>query len=114
MDSSTDSAEALKYRIQKETQRVRRRLTNDSEPFQETAVTTTNNHNNSNSRQPKPPPLQQPQPPRTVQYHNNNNNTAADSVPYIVENTSTHIDDPVPVTNMSAHLKNEHEAFKQR
>eukprot|EP00934_Nitzschia_sp_Nitz4_P000571 Nitzschia sp. Nitz4//scaffold139_size61406//2322//5362//NITZ4_006445-RA/size61406-processed-gene-0.48-mRNA-1//1//CDS//3329535807//571//frame0 len=96
--SSTETAEELKQRIQKETQRVRRRLTNDSDPVP------------ANYR-----PRVEVDYPSGVTVHEQATPTAASSgpVPYIVDNFSERVDDPVPQANMSSHLRGAHEAFKQ-
>ena len=96
------SADTLK-RIQKETQRVKRRLTNDSDrtPPQQQQ----NNHHHQNHH-----PVQVSAPHRIHQHRQQ------EKAPELIlePSTGSYFEDPVPANQMSNHLKNEHEAFKAR
>lgn len=108
------SSEEVLKRIQQETQRVRRRLTNDSGD---------DSIENGNRRHKKEEQYLEEQgvnasieisrsgvPIETTPESYDNS-----TIPYIVEGSESHtFEDPVPARNMSSHLKSEHEAFKQR
>jgi hypothetical protein len=95
---SKDSQEVLK-RIQKETQRVKRRLAEDSGPKQRQEQCNNNQH----------PSFEVTAPHGTVQEVSPNHRE------FLIEaSTGSYFEDPVPANQMSNHLKNEHEAFKAR
>lgn len=119
--TSADSTQVLE-RIQKETQRVRRRLTNETG-----STEGTNKHNQQQQQQQSPyrtsTPAQETaiEVTATGQIHttrspnnNRNNRHLRPTIDLVDQGPSTRFIDPVPPKTMSAHLKNEHEAFKQR
>lgn len=133
-----NSSEEVLRRIQQETQRVRRRLTNDSTDDHE-SLDNGNRHNKHREAKPaihnaqvsKPPSIEisqsgtpfegVPTPSsitvsnRNGTYNNGNIDDKDASVPFVVEGSESHtFQDPVPARNMSTHLKNEHETFKQK
>lgn len=124
------SSEEVLRRIQQETQRVRRRLTNDSTDDHE-SLDNGNNNKNSIYREteaqttkhpsieisPSGTPFEGVSTPNSVSNRHSNKSNGKDfpSIPFVVEGSESHtFDDPVPARNMSTHLKNEHETFKQR
>lgn len=135
-----NSSEEVLRRIQQETQRVRRRLTNDSSDDHESLDNGNGNKNHVHREaKPKPrnaqatkhpsieisssgTPFETVATPSSVSNRNSSNNKKSNangkdnaSVPFVVEGSESHtFEDPVPSRNMSTHLKNEHETFKQR
>ena len=105
--SGKSSSDQTLKRIQEETQRLRRRLTeedlvpergNMTSPSKQAAVENAPSIEVSSCGTP---------------FEQAGNSTPAST--YIVENSeSLTFKDPVPARNRSAHLRTEHEAFKQR
>ena len=125
--TTSDSSEVLK-RIQKETQRLRRRISNDKSAYSEDS--NTNNlslyddeqsqldeeyhhpDQTSNGKgQEKSESFDHP----SIEVTGSGTINPPPKLHYIVDNsTGSVFEDPVPRSNMSSHLKDEHEAFKQR
>ena len=138
-EKTGNSSEEVLRRIQQETQRVRRRLTNESTDERESldygsknsghregeASSPTRNaqatKHQSIEISPSGTPFEGVATPNSVSTSTRNSdnrsnaNGKGNSVPFVVEGSESHtFEDPVPARNMSTHLKNEHETFKQR
>jgi hypothetical protein len=99
METRNGSQEVL-IRIQKETQRVKRRLAEDSGPKQRQEEQYKNNQH---------PSFEVTSPNGVVQEVSPNHQELP-----IEASTGEFFEDPVPANQMSNHLKTEHEAFKAR
>lgn len=118
MSNTASSPDEVLKRIQQETQRVRRRLTNDSEDLTESLESQRKSQREGEDRLRAEayPSIEVSKAGVPVPVELEAANTASSySAPFVIENSESQtFEDPVPVRNMSSHLLNEHEAFKQR
>lgn len=119
MSKTASSPDEVLKRIKQETQRVRRRLTNDSEEAEKSLVESPrlSQLERENQLQAEAYPsveVSESGVPVPVDLETANTRSS-NSAPFVIENSESNaFEDPVPERNMSSHLKSEHEAFKQR
>lgn len=117
-DRPASSSDGALKRIQEETQRVRRRLTNDSgdDSIENGTYRRRQKQEQNHEGKVEKPSIEVSRSGVPIEPANTGRSQASgSSVPYVIEGSESHtFEDPVPVQNMSTHLKNEHESFKQR